>query len=129
MAKNIKPEQLGASIGETLTIYSKNVTERVNVAGSTAAKKLRKLTKATAPVASGSYRKNIAIKEETGRADGMKRFIWYVKTPDARLTHLLVHGHVTKNGGRTKADPFLRNALDQVLPEYERAVEEAVKDD
>ena len=45
-----------------------------------------------------------------------------------RLTHLLVHGHATRNGGRTKANPFLKNALDAVLPEYERAVEEAVKE-
>ena len=58
----------------------------------------------------------------------MKRYIWYVKAPDHRLTHLLVHGHATRNGGRTKANPFLKNALDDVLPEYERAVEEAVKE-
>ena len=57
----------------------------------------------------------------------MKKFIWYVRPPDHRVTHLLVKGHATRNGGRTKADPFLRNALDQVLPEYEKAVEESLK--
>ena len=57
----------------------------------------------------------------------MTRHIWYVKAPDHRLTHLLVHGHATRNGGRTKPDPFLHNALADVLPEYEKAVEEAVK--
>jgi hypothetical protein len=60
---------------------------------------------------------------------GQKRFIWHVKAPDYRLTHLLVKGHATKDGGRTKANPFLQNALDQVLPEYEKEVEEAVKSD
>jgi hypothetical protein len=40
-----------------------------------------------------------------------------------------VHGHATKNGGRTRADPFLHNALGHVLPEYERAIEEAVQND
>ena len=129
MSKAIKPADLGSAIQKELTIYSEGVTSRVNIAGAAAANKLRKLTKATAPVASGDYRKHIAIAEEADRATGMKKFIWYVKSPDHRLTHLLVHGHATKTGGRTKADPFLRNALDQVLPEYERAVEEAVKND
>jgi hypothetical protein len=128
MAKSIKPEQLGAAIQEELTTYSEGVAERVNAVGKTAAEKLRKLTKATAPVASGDFRKHIAIKEvDTGH--GTKRYIWHVKAPDHRLTHLLVHGHATKNGGRTKGDPFLKNALETVLPEYEQAVKEAVQND
>ena len=130
MAKTtIKPEALGEAVRQELTIYSEGVTERVNAAGSEAIKKLKKLTKATAPVASGSFRKNIATKEETNPTTGMKSHIWYVRQPDHRLTHLLVHGHATRNGGRTKADPFLKNALNAVLPEYEENVKEAVKSD
>ena len=55
------------------------------------------------------------------------RATWYVKAPHYRLTHLLVHGHAKKDGGRVQGDPFLQNALDEVLPEYERAVEEGLK--
>ena len=127
MAKTIKPGDLGEAIAQELTMYHASLRDRVNEAGKAAANKLKKLTKATAPVASGSFKKNIAVKEETNASTGMKKFIWYVKPPDHRLTHLLVHGHATRNGGRTKADPFLKNALDQVLPEYETEVEEAIK--
>ena len=129
MSKSIKPDQLGAAIAEELTIYHKNVIERVNDSGREAVKKLVKLTKATAPVGErGDFKKSITMQEvDAGR--GMKRFIWGVRSPNHRLTHLLVHGHATKNGGRTKADPFLANALDQVLPEYERDIEEAVAND
>lgn len=127
MSKAVKPEELAKAIQKELTIYTEGVTERVNAAGRTAANKLKKLTKATAPVASGSFRKNIAVKE-VDAGNGMKKFIWYVKAPDHRLTHLLVHGHATKTGGRTKADPFLANALKVVEPEYEKAVEEAVRE-
>ena len=127
MSKAIKPEELSAALKKELTIYSEGMAERVNEAGRAAANKLKKLTKATAPVASGSFRKNIAVKE-VDDGNGMKKFIWYVKAPDHRLTHLLVHGHATKNGGRTKADPFLTKALKKVQPEYENAVEEAVKE-
>lgn len=128
MAKTIKPADLGDAIQRELTTYSKGVAERVNAAGKAAAEKLRKLTKATAPVASGDFRKHIAIKE-VDSGHGTKKYVWHVKAPDYRLTHLLVHGHATKNGGRTKGDPFLKNALETVLPEYEQAVKEAVQND
>lgn len=128
MAKTVKPEKLADAIQQELTLYGEGVAERVNAAGKTAAEKLRKLTKATAPVASGDFRKHIAIKE-VDSGHGSKKYIWHVKAPDHRLTHLLVHGHATKTGGRTKADPFLKNALETVLPEYEQAVKEAVQND
>ena len=127
MAKTIKPSDLGAAISQELTIYHENIVERVNRAGETAVKELVKKTKATAPKLTGSYRKHItsSVFPDTR---GHKRYIWHVKAPDHRLTHLLVHGHATKNGGRTKADPFLKNAVDEVLPEFENAVEEALKE-
>lgn len=128
MAKAIKPGDLGKALQQTLTVYHEGAVERVNAAGQASAEKLKKLTKASAPVASGSFRKNIAVKE-MDRGHGMKVFVWHVKKPDHRLTHLLVHGHATRTGGRTKADPFLKNALDTVLPEYENAVKEALGSD
>lgn len=129
MSKKIKPEDLGTVIANELTVYHKNVIERVNESGRAAIKKLVKITKTTAPVGErGSFKKNITS-QETDAGNGMKSFTWYVKAPDHRLTHLLVHGHATKDGGRTKGDPFLANALDQVLPEFEKNIEEAVSND
>ena len=128
MAKTIKPSDLGNAIAEELTIYHKDVVERVNQAGETAVKALVKKTKATAPKLTGDFRKRITSSVLPGKR-GDRRFVWHVKAPDHRLTHLLVHGHAKKNGGRTKGDPFLKNAIDEVLPQYENAVEEAVKND
>lgn len=127
MSKNIRPENLGAAIEQELTIYADGVQEGVEEAADRAAKKLVKLTRATAPVGNrGSFKKNIT---RTRRQLGPRRVeqVWHVKAPDHRLTHLLVHGHATKDGGRTRGNPFLKNALDQVLPEYEREVKEAIK--
>lgn len=125
MAKTIKPADIGAAIEEELTTYHKDVLARVNLASEEAVKALVKKTKATAPKRSGRFRKNIASKKILG--DYGNRYVWHVKAPDHRLTHLLVHGHAKKNGGRVKGDPFLANALDEVLPAYEEAVKEAVK--
>lgn len=127
MAKTIKPEDLGAAISQELTIYHKEAIEKINAAGAEAVKKLVKLTRSTAPVGKrDQFRKSISSKILKKRSRG-DTYVWYVKPPDHRLTHLLVHGHATRDGGRTKADPFLKNALDVVLPEYEHAVEEALK--
>ena len=127
MAKGIKPGDLGAAIGQELTVYHAQVVEKLDAAAAATAEELVKRTKATAPRgARGEYRKHIASKRLAFSNRG-STYVWYVKPPAYRLTHLLVHGHATRDGGRTKADPFLQNALDEVLPKYEETVEEAIK--
>lgn len=128
MAKTVKPEDLARAIEEELTIYSQGVTQRINNLSAEAVKTLVQKTKATAPKRTGSFRKNIASKVLVKSPRGDK-YVWYVKAPDHRLTHLLVHGHAKKGGGRVKGHPFLKNAVDDVLPAYEKAVEEAIQDD
>jgi hypothetical protein len=127
MADSIKPEVLGAAIEKELTVYQRDLITRINKAGEKAVKALVKKTKETAPQRSGEFRKAITYKVEENPATGDKRFIWGAKTPHHRLTHLLVHGHAKTNGGRVPGDPFLTNALNEVLPAYETAVEEAAK--
>lgn len=124
--KTIKPGDLGDAIAKELTLYKGAVIESVNVRSEEAVKALVKKTKATAPKRTGNYRKNIASKL-LKKSRGGNTYVWYVKPPDHRLTHLLVHPHETPNGGRTTPDPFLQNALDEVIPEYEKSIEEAIK--
>ena len=130
MANAIKLENLGGAIAKELTLYGKGVQERVNKAGRKAIKEVERKTKDTAPYNAKVYHKHyvdmIATKTETTRT-GDETHIWHVKPPGHRLTHLLVDGHETRDGGRTQGDPFLQNALDDVLPNYEKEVEEAVK--
>lgn len=130
MSNRIRPEDLGGAIERELTIYAERVTEGVAEKGRQAMSKLVKLTKATAPVGKRSrHFKSRITSTEQDAGHGNKRFVWHVKAPDHRLTHLIVHGHATKDGGRTKSNPFLKNALDQVLPEYEKSIEEVLKND
>lgn len=130
MAKSTRPEYLGAAIVDGLTVYSKDVQKRVNKAGRKAVKEIERKTKDTAPFNARAYHRHyvdlIATKEESSRT-GDSTFIWYVKPPGHRLTHLLVKGHETRDGGRSRSDPFLANAVSSVLADYEKEVEEAVK--
>ena len=131
MADNLHDE-----MERVLTIYNEDINEKLREITKESMKKLVKETKATAPKGrrKGQYKRKIAA-DYTGTkrsSRGLKgqdvNAIWYVKAPDYRLTHLLVHGHATKDGGRTRANPFLQNAVDKVIPEYEAKVEEALKD-
>lgn len=124
---NTRPEDLADALGEVLGLYHEDVTAAINDLSEEAAKQLVKRTRATAPKGTrGSFKKNIASRKLATSPNG-DTFVWYVKPPDHRLTHLLVKGHATRDGGRTRKDPFLQNALDEVLPEYTRQVEEALK--
>lgn len=129
-SNRITAEQLAAAIGEELTVYRKEVQDRVNRAGRKAIKELERKTRDTAPFNARAYHQHymdlIASKSEPSRT-GDETHTWYVKPPGHRLTHLLVKGHETRDGGRTRADPFLANALAAVLSDYENEVEEAVK--
>lgn len=123
-------EELGGAIAQELTVYGKEVQDRVNKAGRKAIKEVERKTRDTAPFNARAYHQHyadlIATKTEKSRT-GDETHTWYVKPPGHRLTHLLVHGHETRDGGRTQASPFLQNALDDVLPDYEKEVEEAAR--
>ena len=128
MSSGINPADLGDELHRVLTIYGDNVAEAVNDRAKKSAKKLLRKTKATAPVGrrGGAFKRALAVKE-VDAGHGMKEYVWHAKPPEHRLVHLLVHGHATKDGGRTAPDPFLENALAEVLPEFEHDVEEVLR--
>ena len=128
MAKSsISPDKLSAELQKQLGLYHQEVLEEVNAAGEKAIKKLVKLTKSTAPVRLGRFYKSITYTTTTNSGTGDKEFTWGAEAPHYRLTHLLVHGHQKEGGGRVDGDPFLEKALEDVLPEYEKDVEEVLK--
>ena len=143
MADKIRVESDGLSAAHEaqLSKYNEELNDKLTTCVEESINQLVKITKATAPTGrrNGQFKKNIAAdKRELKRAKRgahggfhgrVTSATWYVKAPDYRLTHLLVHGHATRDGGRTRANPFLQNAVDQVIPEYERKVQEALKDD
>lgn len=138
----VQSDGLSAALEAQLSIYNQEVNEKLTTAVEESINQLVKITKATVPRGprKGQYRKNIAadkreLKHAKRSAHGglhgrVTSATWYVKAPDYRLTHLLVHGHLTRNGiDRTRANPFLQNAVDKVIPEYEQKVQEALSND
>ena len=132
--QHIHVGEMGAAMENMLEIYSQDVQDAIVDVTETWMKTLVRETKRTAPRGprNGQFRKNISADyRELRRVKSLRgrtiRATWYVKAPDYRLTHLLVHGHATRNGGRTRANPFLQNAVDFVIPGYEHDLEEVLK--
>lgn len=130
--RRIKPDDLTDAIQQELSSYQASLQIRLNTAALKAMKRLVQLTRSTAPRGHrGAFAKSIKMEQrDYGRGKTQRRhYFWCVRPPEHRLAHLLVNGHATRDGGRTRADPFLKNALDQVLPDYEREVETIVGGD
>lgn len=124
-------EHLSAEIEKELTIYSQEVTDGLKKLAKQYSSELVKQTKATAPSGertSNKYKDSIKSKKINETARGVT-YAWYVDSKDSnyRLTHLIVHGHATRNGGRTKANDFLEKAVENVESKYLKAVEEVLK--
>lgn len=127
MTENLNPPDLGRALEQALTIYSSEITVRIDAAGEESMEKIVRLSRANAPTGRRGKFKRFITMSAIKTTDGTTRYVWHVKSPEHRLAHLLANGHATPDGGRTKADPFLKNAVDAVLPEYQAAVEEAIR--
>jgi hypothetical protein len=121
----IGEHDLDKEIRGMLTMYASDITDAIDAAGAEMVNELVDITRKTAPRRHGDFYK--AIMAKTIRRPSGNLYVWGVKSPLHRITHLLVHGHPTVNGDRVDGDPFLHNALDIVLPKYEETVKEAIK--
>ena len=124
----VKYQDLSAVINEALLDYSEDVTKGLKKEVKSATKKLVDKTKANAPIGKRKkhYKDNITSKTTTETPKQLEK-IWYVKSNDYRLTHLINNGHQSRNGGRVKGTNFLSNAVDEVIPEFEKKIEEIIK--
>ena len=116
------------AIGERLTVYQSETARKILGVTKSTMKRFVKITKQTAPRRTGKFAKAIRSTVEDNGVVGSKG-VWYVGGKEYRLTHLLINGHQLRQGGRTKGDPFLENALESVADEYIKGIEEAVKND
>ena len=140
MAKDkISIDDLADAIGERLRVYQGETAHKVLNVTQKTMKRFVKITKQRAPRQlfnanrkskrqPGTFAKAIRSTVEDNGITGSKG-IWYVGGDEYRLTHLLVNGHQLRQGGRTKGNPFLDNALEEIEKEYIKGLEEAVKND
>lgn len=126
MSRTVGVEQLGDAISQELKLFDENVTNTIKKEAKNSARDLVKATKATAPVGHRKrhYRDSITSRKLSENYRGVV-YVWCVNGSDYRLSHLLEHGHATRNGGRVAGTHFIKNAADPILEDYIKKVEEA----
>jgi hypothetical protein len=123
---NISIDQLAAEIAKGLAEYSQDVVEKVNVSSEAVGKAAVKQLKQTSPKRYGKYAKSWTMKTEKAIGQPHTRII-HAKAPHYRLAHLLEYGHAKVGGGRVEGIPHVRPAEEEVIREFTREVEEAIK--
>ena len=126
--KLINIDQLNEAIMDSLDEYNREVVDGVKSVTKKAMNQLVKDSKATAPVGKRSkhYKDNITSKTLSESDFGLSK-LWYVKGSDYRLTHLLNNGHALRDGGRYPGTNFLGNAVDKIVPDFMKEIEEVLK--
>lgn len=124
----IQIDELNTAIRDALEDYNESIVSGLKKTTKRAMKDLVDTTKATAPVGKRSqhYRDSIAQKTVNESQFGISK-LWYVKGSDYRLSHLLNNGHALRDGGRYPGTNFIGNAVDRILPQYLREIEEVIK--
>lgn len=119
---------LGDAIQRELTLYSREVTEKLKSEAKSHMEQLVKETKRTAPVGNRQkhYKDHIKSKK-TSENDRGTTYTWYVEGPDYRLSHLLENGHALRDGGRVEGTHFIQKASDPIIADFVEKVEEAIR--
>ena len=125
---NIAIDKLNEAIVGILDEYKSEVVGNLKKITTQSMKDLVKASKDTAPVGNRSkhYRDNITSKTLSENNNGITK-LWYVKGSDYRLTHLLNNGHALRDGGRYPGTNFLGKAVDEVVEDYIKKIEEVLQ--
>lgn len=118
MAININ--DLATEINRTLAEYAHGVGEEIAKVAENVAKDGAKTLKLRSPEKTGDYRKGWKVKKIGTR--------WIVhNSTNYQLTHLLEKGHAKVGGGRVAARVHIAPVEEEMIDEYVRGVEEAVR--
>lgn len=126
---NIKPDELQKAVMDYLENYKEAIDEDVIETVDEITKKARDELKQISPRGKGTrsnpYYKGWAIKLSKKRSGVYHKVIW--NKTNYQLTHLLEFGHVTRNGGRTKAIPHIRPIEQKYNVEFVDKLEKKIR--
>ncbi len=116
----INTSKLAEEINKALLTYTNEVVERVDTLAEFLAKEGVKKLKLRSPKRYGFYARSWKA-SKIGRS-------WVIhNVKHYRLTHLLEKSHALVGGGRSTAQPHIGPVEDELVAEYIKGVEEAVK--
>lgn len=131
MSKTIKAEDLQKEIMDYLQNYAEDIQEDVEEATDIVTKKAKEELIQTSPKSGiardTKYYKGWSTKIQKKEKLKYHKVIW--NKTNYQLTHLLEFGHVTRNGGRTKAIPHIRPVEEKYKVEFVDLLEKKIRED
>lgn len=118
---------LTEAIEAELEGYKTELQKNINNASKEAATEIVKRAKATAPKDRPKYARSLGYSVEENIASGSETYRVGAKGKQGPLTHLLAYGHAARDGGRVPGNPFLKNAVDSVIPDYISEIEKLIE--
>ena len=126
---SIKPDELPKVVMDYLHNYKEDIDEDVIETVDEITKQARDELKQTSPRGPGNrsnpYYRGWAIKLSKRRNGEYHKVIW--NKTNYQLTHLLEFGHVTRNGGRTRAIPHIRPIEQKYNVEFMEKLEKKIR--
>lgn len=117
MVVSVGYDQLSAELQKSLEIYNQNVVDGMNKAYKELAEAGVAKLQNTHPYhdRTGKYSKGFAVTQRKTAisATGAESYTIHNKK-HYQITHLLEHGHLTRNGGRARAFPHWKPTLDEL---------------
>lgn len=129
MSNNVKPEDIQKVVKDYLKDWIEDIEEDVEETTNDLTKQAVKELKQTSPRGNGTRGKPYWkgwTQQKNRRINGKYTVKIHNKT-NYQLTHLLEFGHVTRNGGRTKAIPHIRPLEEKYSKLYEEKITTMIK--
>lgn len=129
MVVKVAYNQLAEALQNQLSEYSTAVTEQLNAAYKELADAGADELKRVHPYhdRTGQYSKNIAVKQRKNAQSIVGAQSYTIHSKERyQITHLLEHGHLTRNGTRARAFPHWREAENKIEREAVKRIEAAV---
>ncbi|MCL1789952.1 MAG: hypothetical protein FWG40_01125 [Peptococcaceae bacterium] len=128
MALRVSINDLSAALSKELKEYGLRATAGVKRAVDKSTKIFVDDTKRDAPVGRrGKFSRSPTSKTLNETKNG-KTNVWYVRSPEGSLSHLLKNGHRTRSGGRTRAQDFITANFEQLERNLEIDIKEVLED-
>ncbi len=122
MGQTIRIDELADAVMNGLKEYAQLAAEDLKEDVKKAGKTVKQQIESAAPKKTGKYAKSWTVKKTRETSDSIQ-IVVHSKNR-YQLAHLLEHGHVKRNGGRTRAFPHIAPAeqagTEQLLKDIER---------
>lgn len=120
MAKSIEINELSSTVVRNLTQWSEEITDGIEKDVEDVATEGAEKLKKKSPKRTGRYARGWRVyKNKGGRV---------IRNKDKpQLTHLLEHGHLTRNGKRVRGEKHIEPVEEYVIDELAKRIEERIE--